>query len=223
VIATVPGSFQSELGCPGDWDPGCLRSWLQDPDGDGIYSFSTSTLPPGDYEAKVAHNESWDENYGAGGVPNGPNIQFTVATCDAVTFTYDPSTHILTIACSAPEEALVEGQGRFNTEKNGQVVFALSNDAVTFDRVRGQRFSFAGSVDSVTSSANTATLANTGSWNGVSGYTFEVSVVDNADWGRLEDTIAVEIRNAAGALVFTSAGPQILKQGDIKVQAAVEP
>ena len=35
VIAVAPGSFQSELGCPGDWDPGCLRSWLEDPDGDG--------------------------------------------------------------------------------------------------------------------------------------------------------------------------------------------
>ena len=38
VIATVPGSFQDELGCPGDWDPACLRSWLQDADGDGIYA-----------------------------------------------------------------------------------------------------------------------------------------------------------------------------------------
>src|SRR5262249_1942695 len=42
VIATVPGSFQSELGCASDWDPGCLRSWLQDPDGDGTYSFETT-------------------------------------------------------------------------------------------------------------------------------------------------------------------------------------
>ena len=32
-------------------------------------AFSTSTLPPGDYEAKVAIDEAWDENYGAGGVP----------------------------------------------------------------------------------------------------------------------------------------------------------
>ncbi|HSE43505.1 MAG TPA: alpha-amylase, partial [Acidobacteriota bacterium] len=40
VIAVAPGNFQSELGCPGDWAPDCLRSWLQDPDGDGIYSFS---------------------------------------------------------------------------------------------------------------------------------------------------------------------------------------
>ncbi len=66
VIATVPGSFQSELGCSGDWAPDCLRSWLQDPDGDGIYSFSTSAIPAGSYEAKVAYNETWDVNYGAG-------------------------------------------------------------------------------------------------------------------------------------------------------------
>jgi len=78
VIATVPGSYQDELGCPGDWQPDCLRSWLQDPDGDGTYSFSTSDIPPGSYEAKVAIDESWTENYGAGGEQNGPNIPFTV-------------------------------------------------------------------------------------------------------------------------------------------------
>ena len=44
MIVTVPGSFQSELGCSGDWDPGCLRSWLQDPDGDGTYTFETTAL-----------------------------------------------------------------------------------------------------------------------------------------------------------------------------------
>ncbi len=42
AIATVPGNFQSELGCSGDWDPSCLRSWLQDPDGNGIYGFFTT-------------------------------------------------------------------------------------------------------------------------------------------------------------------------------------
>jgi glycosidase len=99
VIATVPGSFQSALGCGSDWDPSCLRTWLQDPDGDGVASFSTSSLPPGDYEAKVAIDESWDENYGAGGVPDGPNIPFTVGTLgDVVLFTYDEASHVLTIA-----------------------------------------------------------------------------------------------------------------------------
>jgi hypothetical protein len=66
VIAVAPGSFQSELGCAGDWQPDCLRSWLQDPDGDGIYTFETQALPAGNYEVRVAINESWDENYGAG-------------------------------------------------------------------------------------------------------------------------------------------------------------
>ncbi len=45
VIAIAPGSFQHELGCPGDWQPDCLRSWLQDPDGDGTYTFSTRSHP----------------------------------------------------------------------------------------------------------------------------------------------------------------------------------
>ena len=99
LIATVPGSFQSELGCPGDWDPGCLRSWLEDPDGDGIYAFTTSALPPGSYEAKVAIDESWTLNYGAGGVQNGANIAFTVpAACAPVTFQWDSSSHVLTVA-----------------------------------------------------------------------------------------------------------------------------
>jgi len=78
IIATVPGSFQSELGCANDWDPGCFRSWLEDIQGSGVYSFSTSSIPAGSYECKVALNGSWDVNYGAGGVPNGPNIAFNV-------------------------------------------------------------------------------------------------------------------------------------------------
>ncbi len=102
VIATAPGSFQSELGCPGDWDAGCLRSWLQDPDGDGIYSFHTAALPAGDYEVKVTINESWAENYGDGGVPGGPNIPFSVGVDEIVTFEYDPVTHILTITSAPP-------------------------------------------------------------------------------------------------------------------------
>jgi glucoamylase len=104
VIAVAPGSFQSELGCPSDWDPGCLRSWLQDPEGDGTYSFETTALPQGSYEAKVAINESWDENYGQGGVANGPNIAFSVPVDNAkATFTYDAGSHVLTIVvASAP-------------------------------------------------------------------------------------------------------------------------
>src|SRR6267378_4891731 len=105
VIATAPGSYQAALGCPGNWQPDCLRSWLEDPDGDGIYKF-TAAIPAGKYQVKVAINESWSENYGAGGTPNGSNIPFTVATnCQATEFTYDSVSHVLTIApATAPAQ-----------------------------------------------------------------------------------------------------------------------
>ncbi len=105
TIAVAPGSFQSELGCPGDWDPSCLRSWLQDPDGNGTYTFSTTSLPAGSYEGKVAINEGWDENYGAGGVPGGANIPFTVTAGATVNFSYVASTHVLTITVISPVPA----------------------------------------------------------------------------------------------------------------------
>lgn len=99
VIAVAPGNFQSELGCSSDWQPDCLRSWLKDSDGDGIYSFTTRNLPAGTYETKVAINESWNENYGENGVPNGANISFTVpASCAEVFFQYNAVTHVLTVS-----------------------------------------------------------------------------------------------------------------------------
>ncbi len=98
VIAVAPGSFQSELGCAGDWDPSCLRSWLQDVDGDGTYTFETTALPQGSYETKVAINESWDENYGEGGALGGANIAFAVPFDNAkVTFSYNATSHVLTV------------------------------------------------------------------------------------------------------------------------------
>lgn len=58
VIATARGTFQSELGCKQDNDPACLRSWLQDPEGDGTYSFATRQLPPGTYTVELGINEA---------------------------------------------------------------------------------------------------------------------------------------------------------------------
>ncbi len=103
VIVTAPGSFQSELGCSGDWDPGCLRSWLQDVDGDGIATFSTTALPPGSYETKATIDESWSENYGAGGVRDGANIPFSVsAPGSTVTFAFNTTSHVMTVNVQAP-------------------------------------------------------------------------------------------------------------------------
>jgi pullulanase-type alpha-1,6-glucosidase len=118
IIATAPGSFQSELGCPGDWQPDCLRSWLQDTDGDGIYTFSTRSIPAGSYEVKVAIDESWDENYGANGAPGGANISFSVpSSCAEVFFSYDPATHVLTVSASgAPRGNIGRAQAYWVSE-----------------------------------------------------------------------------------------------------------
>jgi hypothetical protein len=105
-IVTAPGSFQSELGCPGDWQPDCLRSWLEDVDGDGVYRLVTTDLPAGSYEVKAAVNESWDENYGSGGVPNGDQIQFLVPEHGRpVHFQFTGATNQLMVAVPVPEPA----------------------------------------------------------------------------------------------------------------------
>ncbi len=101
-VVTLAGSFQSELGCAGDWAPDCLRSLMFDGDRDGVYEFSTNKLPAGSYELKVAHGLSWDENYGADGVRNGANISFTAAAGKRVTFRYNSSTHLLEIVSADP-------------------------------------------------------------------------------------------------------------------------
>lgn len=97
-IVTVPGSLQSELGCPADWSPDCMLPWLTDADGDGTFTWSTNQIPAGSYEVKVAHGLSWDENYGAGGAPNGSNIAVSVPEDNlVVTFSYVLATHVLTV------------------------------------------------------------------------------------------------------------------------------
>lgn len=101
-IVTVPGSYQSELGCPGDWAPECLRSLLSDGDRDGVYELTTDGIAAGSYEAKVTHNRSWTENYGADGAPGGANIPFTVEDGEPVTFRYTLADHRLEITAAAP-------------------------------------------------------------------------------------------------------------------------
>jgi hypothetical protein len=99
-IITIPGDFQSELGCAADWSPSCMRPWLQDPDGDGTYMWVTTLIPAGTYQYKVAYGLSFTENYGAGGVPNGANYSLTLPANSRVTFSYVKATHILTAVVS---------------------------------------------------------------------------------------------------------------------------
>jgi glycosidase len=103
-IITAPGSYQSELGCGADWSPACMRPWLQDPDGDGTYTWSSDQIPAGSYEFKVAHGLSWDESYG----DNGNNVSLSVPSDGTVvTISYVLSTHQISVktsrAGSAPD------------------------------------------------------------------------------------------------------------------------
>lgn len=65
---TIAGSLQSEIGCLTDWDPACVASHLtfQPVEPTGLWR-GTFTLPAGEYEYKVAMNDAWTVNYGAGG------------------------------------------------------------------------------------------------------------------------------------------------------------
>ncbi len=101
-IITIPGSMQSELGCPGDWQPDCLATIAIDGNKDGVYEFSTTSLPTGSYEAKVTHGLSWDENYGVGGARNGANYSFSVLEGDLIVFRYTLATNVLEIEVENP-------------------------------------------------------------------------------------------------------------------------
>ena len=98
LMAVAVGSFQAQAGCPGDWQPDCLATQLHDADGDGIYTYETTSISAGSYEAKVALDGNWDVNYGAGGAQNGANIPFGVDAGDTVRFSWDSASHVLSIA-----------------------------------------------------------------------------------------------------------------------------
>ena len=73
-MVTLPGSFQKALGCTDNWKPECLAP-LMEPVGNGTYTYSTTALPEGEYEFKVAIRGSDNENYGQDGAVGGANYQ----------------------------------------------------------------------------------------------------------------------------------------------------
>ncbi len=78
---TIAGSLQSELGCPGDWQPECATTHL-------AYDFSmmsgkaSSRFRPATGNTKLRSTTAWDENYGANAQPNGVNIPLNLAACN---------------------------------------------------------------------------------------------------------------------------------------------
>ncbi|MBX7213180.1 MAG: alpha amylase N-terminal ig-like domain-containing protein [Thermoflexales bacterium] len=159
-IVVAAGDFQSEAGCPGDWQPGCLRTWLQDKDGDGTYLASTTALPAGSYQFKVALGEGWTENYGAGGVAGGANIPFTVPYANApVTFKFVSATNTPSVLVGHNPDGNVEYDGLGHDSQDG--LYRVPFGAVTIGTTVTVRFrTFANDVTGVTARVwNTAVNA----------------------------------------------------------------
>lgn len=110
VIAVAVGDFQRALGCGQDHDAGCLRSWLQDPDGDGSYAFTTQAIPAGTYTVQVALNEAADELVGT-------PTTFTVSEAGAeIYFGYNAETKELLVSTEgAPRGNLTLAQAHWVT------------------------------------------------------------------------------------------------------------
>jgi hypothetical protein len=112
TAVSVPGDFNSEIGCPGDWQPECAQAQLTRRSNDDVWS-ATFNLPAGNYEYKAALNNSWDVNYGAGGVAGGANIPLALPAGGNVTFYYDNATHWVTADVTTP---IVTAAGSLQSE-----------------------------------------------------------------------------------------------------------
>jgi hypothetical protein len=112
---TVAGSLNSEMGCPGDWQPACGKAFMTLDPADKVWRLTVPNLPAGTYEFKAALNGKWDENYGAGGALNGGNIVLEHPG-GAVTFRYDHTTHVLSPAYASQQPGAVAAAGSMNSE-----------------------------------------------------------------------------------------------------------
>ena len=79
---------------------------------DGVWR-GDFTVPAGSWEYKVALNDTWDVNYGAGAVSNGANIALTLAAETAVRFYFDGTTHWVT---SNRNATIATAAGSFQSE-----------------------------------------------------------------------------------------------------------
>lgn len=81
-LAFAVGDFQKAAGCKADDAPDCLRTWLQDPDGDGVYVFTTDSIPAGSYKAALRVNAAVVADF----------VYFQVQADAVTSFIYNPET-----------------------------------------------------------------------------------------------------------------------------------
>jgi pullulanase-type alpha-1,6-glucosidase len=97
----LAGTHQDEIGCPGEWMPGCEETLLTYDPEDGVWQAEFLIKPANDDDQKgprykVALNGSWDENYGLNASRGGADIPLVVSEPTLVRFYYDHETHWIT-------------------------------------------------------------------------------------------------------------------------------
>lgn len=129
-----------------------------------------------------------------------------------------------TVVAVAPANYKVTGGG-WISQGTGKTTFGF-NAKQDVSGLRGQlqirtssKSRFHGNVVlTLSGTANTATWTGTGKWNGVAGYKFVVSVVDNGTSGKRGDTISIVVRAPNNSVVFSTSGASPLKGGNIVVR-----
>lgn len=112
---TVAGSLDTELGCTEDWQPSCVQASMSYEPSHRLWQLNVPDLPAGHYEFKAAINGSWDENYGAGGEPNGANVVLDHAG-GAVTFLYDHASNVISAVTAGQQPGAVSAPGSLDSE-----------------------------------------------------------------------------------------------------------
>ncbi|NJD59719.1 MAG: hypothetical protein FIA98_10010, partial [Anaerolineae bacterium] len=98
--ATIAGTMQSELGCSGDWMPGCEVTNLTYDANSDVWKGIFNVTPGNDQDKngpryKVALNGTWDWNYGKNASRGGTDIPLVVDAPIEVSFYYDNKTHLV--------------------------------------------------------------------------------------------------------------------------------
>ena len=101
LILTLPGNFQDEIGCREEWNAACFRTWMQDLEGDGLYTFETLLIPGGSWETRVALYGNFNTSYGQDSSFEGENFPLSIPNIGHLTvFTWDSNLKTLTIFVS---------------------------------------------------------------------------------------------------------------------------
>jgi hypothetical protein len=115
-------------------------------------------------------------------------------------------------------EGEVVGKGTVQKTSINRLTFQVDADGTGgFLNFHGNKVRFEStSVANFSQVGNQASFDGAGTWNGIAGYTYVVTFVDNGFPGR-NDTIDLVVRDPASAVVFTTGGPKKLGTGNITV------